>query len=148
MSLASYTPERVALQIQEENTLLLRGVSLSDLSVLIREHMPDLDLIADTVMAAESWQDINIGDIAQMIVSQMPGLAANLIALSAEEPAQADVVQLLPFPTQIDAVLKIAELTFKDVGGIKKSMGVIAGLLKQTKTIEKIKSLKQKTNPQ
>lgn len=132
MTLADYTPPSATVPIGNNASLILRGLSLSDAAVLIREHFPDLDALWDLI-AASTGGNLTpeaFGLLAQALVSNAPGFAANVIALAAGEEEHAEKAQMLPAGAQISALLKISELTFADYGGPGKGMGAIAALLK------------------
>lgn len=117
----------------------VKALSLNEMRVLIRQHMPDLEaLFQVSVEALEGKSEVSESDIQRLVVAaveQAPGLVANVIALSAGETDEAGVAAAyrLPFPVQVDVLLAIGNLTFDEVGGVKKWWGAIAGLLGKTK---------------
>lgn len=143
MGLKNYTPERHEIPLKN-NPFLVRGLSLEDISVLINRHLPDIEALFDLFTSGHDLSKLDdnaFKNLAASIVGQAPGFAANLIALAADEPDSAKQAAMLPAPVQINAVIKIGDLTFSEVGGIKKGMESIAALLSQAN----LKSLKGPT---
>jgi hypothetical protein len=137
MSLAGYQPETRSVPIGKGNSFEVKGLSLTDMAVLIREHFPDLDAIFDLFQNFESLTPEAFQPLAVSIVSQTPGFAANVIALAAGEGDASDAMKL-PGPIQIMALHEIGELTFTEVGGVKKALGIVATLLRKTDLTKKV----------
>jgi hypothetical protein len=96
----------------------VRGLSLEDLSLLIRTHLPDLKaMYARYSVANENGETTD--DMVLSFVRDMPVLAAHLIAMAAGEESAVDQARGLPFPLQVDAVVNVLQLTFEDIGGPK-----------------------------
>lgn len=96
----------------------VRGLSLDDLSVLVRTHLPDLKAVFAHYSAGNERGE-SIDDIVVSFVRDTPGMAAHLIAMAAGEESAVEQARKLPFPLQVDAVVNILQLTFEDVGGPK-----------------------------
>lgn len=121
MALADYQPERVDIQFKG-GPLSVRGLSLDDVSVLVKHHLTDLDQLLElysknvdpqlAVMATAQY--------AVTLVREAPALVANFIALAADEPEQADKARRLPIPVQVECIKEIGRLTFEEAGGAKK----------------------------
>ena len=144
MPLAGYTPEQRKVALAGDHSFLVRGLSLSDISVLVREYYEDLDALVqifDTANGVSDWKPI-----ISSLVSTAPGFAATVIAMASDEGAEViPVIQRLPGPTQIKALVDIGELTFTEVGGVGKAVELVAGLLKNTKMDQKMtKAIKGK----
>lgn len=129
MTLANYkAPSRE--MVLGDTSIHLVGLSLEHITILVREHLSDLEAIVEIISGGESLDQIqDFKNVAFSLVTQAPGLAANIIAIAANEPDQAEAVMRIPAPTQIEILLAIGDLTFMEVGGIKKAMGSVAGLL-------------------
>jgi hypothetical protein len=136
MPLAGYQPETRTVQIGPQNTMVVRGISLTDLAVLIREHMPDMDAVFDLFKSVDTMKVEDLQPLILTVVTQAPGLAANVIALAAGEGDASDAAKL-PMPVQVAALLGIGSLTFTEVGGVGKFTEMVAALLK-TKTMSKV----------
>lgn len=139
MPLAGYKPETRVVALGGDNTMIVRGLSLSDVSVLVREHLPDLDAVFDLFQGIETMTPEQFRPLALSIASQAPGFAANVIALAAGEGSASDA-ERLPAPVQVQALLDIGELTFSEVGGVKKFGEMVASLLMKTDMKKKFTS--------
>lgn len=137
MSLLDYKPERVEVKFKG-GSFFVKGLSLEDLSILIKTHLPDLDGILATVggVIASSNAGGEIDgtaskSIAIKLAKDMPGLTANLIALAAGEGNDKGVqlARSMSFPLQIDILMAVGRLTFEEAGGVKKFMETLASLL-------------------
>lgn len=148
MSLVGYQPVTREIALGGESSFHVKGLSLTDFTTLVNHHISDLEALFDIgarVMGGKA--EIEPDDITRVAISlceEAPGFAANLIALaSGEEDLDAAVAAAssLPFPTQLKALSDIADLTFAEVGGIKKAMALVAERLGSSKT--KFKGLKR-----
>lgn len=149
MPLAGYQPETRTVQIGPQNTMVVRGISLTDLAVLIREHMPDMDAVFDLFKSVDTMKVEDLQPLILTVVTQAPGLAANVIALAAGEGDASDA-EKLPMPVQVAALLDIGSLTFTEVGGVGKFTEMVAALLKTTtmsKVLTSTKVAKVKRSP-
>lgn len=133
MGLASYTPERHEVSIGG-SSFFVEGLTLDSISRLIQQHLPDLEAIFELFKNAEKVEQADLTNLATALVQAAPGLAANIIALGANEPDAAPNAAKLPAPLQIELILKIGDLTFKETGGVKKSMEMVVALLSSMKT--------------
>lgn len=129
MGLQNYIPERHQISIGGENTMSIRGLALSDISTLINAHLPDIEALFDLFFSGNHVHTDDMRPLVMGIVKDAPGFAANLIAVAADEREAAQQAEMLPFPIQVNAILKIGDLTFKEVGGVKKGMEGLAALL-------------------
>jgi hypothetical protein len=121
MALADYQPERVDIPFKG-GSFQVKGLSLDDVSVLMKHHLTDMDELLELYSRNVS-QDIAVAATAQYavtLVREAPALVANVLALAAEEPDSVDNARRLPIPTQIEALKVIGRLTFEEAGGAKK----------------------------
>lgn len=143
MGLNNYTPERHEF-VLKGGSFHVRGLSLEDVSRLVNHHLPDLEALFDLFSSGQLDSDSNLRPLVMSLVREAPGLAANLIALASDEPDSAKQAATLPAPVQIDAILKIGDMTFSEVGGIKKGMEGIAALLKRVDVKTNLKRVSAK----
>jgi hypothetical protein len=132
MGLSNYKPESHQVVLQG-GSFQVEGLSLEDVSVLVREHLPDLEGLFDIFQKANVSASTDLVPVVQSLVSQAPGFAANLIAIASREPDAAANAAKIPFPKQVEIILAIGDLTFKETGGIKKSWELVAALLQRNK---------------
>lgn len=143
MPLAGYQPETRTVKTGK-TSFEVRGISLNDVAVLIREHFPDLDAVSELFTDFGSVSTADMQPLVVAVVSQMPGLAANVIALSAGEGDASDA-ERLPASVQMQALLDIGELTFTDVGGVGKAWETVAALLRNKEVTTKLMQTRTRT---
>lgn len=134
MSLGSYQAPSHEV-VLKGGSFHVKGLSLNEVSLLIHHHMPDIEALFDLFMNIEQVSESDFQSVAAALVSQAPGFAANVIALAAGEPDNAKVAATLPFPVQVDIIVKIGDLTFSEVGGVKKCLESIVPLLTSNKAM-------------
>lgn len=133
MSLQDYeVPTRTVPLGQKGQSVKLTGLSLEGIAILIREHQPDLEGIYEMFVQAEKLSDGDWLKMAASIASQAPGLVANIIAVSANEPESAPIVMKMPIPLQVDLLVAAGEMTFSEPGSVKKTLQMVMGLFKMT----------------
>lgn len=118
------------------------GLSLESFAVLVRTHLADLEALFDLFQNVETLAGADIQKLAIAVAEEAPGFVANVIALASGEPHAAPQAQKLPFPVQVDALVAIGDLTFGEVGGVKKFLPTVARLIGATGLMEKIKLTK------
>lgn len=132
MALSNYTPESREI-VLKGGSFTIRGLGLEDVSVLVREHLPDIEALFTLLQNANAVQHADMLPIAHALVSQAPGFAANVIALACGEPDAVEHAKKIPAPVQIDLIMQIGDMTFSEVGGVKKSLELIVALLQKNK---------------
>lgn len=135
MALSDFQPDTITISVGKKTTFDVRGLSFIDLSSIMRTHFNDLEHLFE-IYEKEAGQDINnmaMARYATALISDAPGLVAHLIALAADEPEMVDRAHRLPLLTQVDALRAIGKLTFEEVGGVKKLIGMIADLANELK---------------
>lgn len=131
MALADYTPVRAPVEFKG-GSFDVRGLSLEDVSVLMRSHLPDVEAIIDLMAKGNAGGEFDVTSVMEhaiTIVKEAPGLAANLIALAADDPDNVDKARSMPLPLQVRAIEKICEVTFEEAGGPKKFFESLVRLL-------------------
>lgn len=130
MSLADFQPAKDEVSFQG-GSFQVRGLSLDDISILMRENLSDLDDLLK--LYAENVDNrVAIAATAQFAVSmarEMPALVARLISLAADEPGYEDKARQMPLPVQVEALKKIVHLTFAEAGGAKKFFESLTSLI-------------------
>lgn len=130
MGLASFTPESHEFNFKG-GSFTVEGLSLEALATLVQHHLPDLEALFDLFQGFDKAEGQDFTPLVVSLIQQAPGFCSNVIALAAGEPDSAKKAARLPFPLQIEVLLKIGDLTFTEVGGPKKSLEMIAALLKK-----------------
>lgn len=122
MSLADFQPATDVVSFRGKPLITVRGLSLDDIAILMRENLSDLDELIK-LYAEGVDENVAVAKSAQFIVAmarEMPALVARIICLSCDEPTAEDKARKLPLPVQVDALQKIVTLTFSEAGGAKK----------------------------
>lgn len=129
MALADYQPERVTIEFKG-GSFSVKGLSLDDVTVLMRHYLDDLDEIL-AIYARDVDPQKTVAATAQYavaLVREAPALVAHVIALAAEEPDRIEQARRLPIPVQVEALKEIGRLTFEEAGGAKKFFESLAEL--------------------
>jgi hypothetical protein len=113
-------PERT-IEVPNGGYFAVRGLSYEDMTILVDRYFAELSEMFDRFAGqAKFGEDEMVGMMTTVLIKQTPAIASDVIALGANEPEMAGIARQLPFPTQIEAVKAIAELTFDAGGGPKK----------------------------
>jgi len=114
----------------------VRALNLLDISMLIDNHRYTVDQIAAQVRSSREMafpDDDIIREVVIEVIRESPLLVANVICLCCDERDEQETVLKLPATIQLEALLAIADLTFKDTAAIKKLsadvMKLIHGIL-------------------
>lgn len=138
MGLKDFTPATETVAYPDGN-FAVRGLSLEDLTVLVRAHYKPLSELFDRYVgeAAAAAADevsggqLKLGDVSDVVLEVLetaPGLLADVISRAAGEPDQAHMARMLPTSTQIDAIEKVIRLTLEAEGGLEKLVGTVSKL--------------------
>jgi len=117
----------VAEVVTRTGTFSVHGLSLSVIMALMAQgHRSEIEDAVDTLRKAVGDDLENAGDMGQIVgalssvVANMPQLCAKVIACCADEPDMWETVLKLPVSAQLDALIKIAKLTFDGEDSVKK----------------------------
>lgn len=135
MTLAAFQPETLLVKTKKVS-FEVRGLSIMDISSLLRVHMNDLEALFtmyEQEAAGMSFGNVALARYATRLISDAPGLVAHIIALACDEPEQVNNASRLPMIAQIEALKKIGTLTFEEVGGVKKLIEQMAELVSQVR---------------
>lgn len=157
MALADYQPESRVINFKS-GSFQVFGLGLNEVTTLVRTHLPDLEALwelGDAVLAGKAdFGESELAQIASAFADQAPGFVANVIALASRETdehgnvleAAITAASKLSIGLQVHALMAIGEVTFAEVGGIKKAWESVAGLLTakgnktaMTKVLQKVK---------
>lgn len=133
MSLDDYKPEVSTVKLGKFSAKV-RGISVSDLAVLVRRHLNELTIAYAYFTTLGTQEKLNLADntIESLIIKLLadaPDTAALAIAIACDEPQNADKVRMLPFPVQMRLAVEVIKLTFEDVGGPKAFLALVESLL-------------------
>jgi hypothetical protein len=114
----------------------VRALNLLDISMLIDNHRFAIDQIASQIRTSRELSfpdDDIIREAIIEVIRESPVLVANIISLCSDERDQQEVALSLPATIQLETLLAVADLTFKDTAAIKKLaadvMRLITGIL-------------------
>ena len=109
----------------------VRGVSLPDLSVVMREHGEAMAMLyarfGDEALDVSDKQ--TAGAISELL-ADVPELAATIISRCSYEALDVETTLVLPLPVQIDALMAISRLTFVGEGAVGKFIAVVTEMLR------------------
>lgn len=129
--LADYTPPSREFST-EGGSFRVEGLSLQAITVLVRTHLADMEALFDLFAQREKLENADVTALCMAAVESAPGFVANVIALAAGEPQAAPIVARMSFAFQVEILEAVGELTFNEVGGVKKFLPVVARLLPKT----------------
>lgn len=130
MGLATYKPRTTEVSIGDENTVPVRGLSFNDVVQLFDKHSTEINKALD-LMDENAGKEDPATDEAMLthLMALFPDLVASIITAACDETGSESVAKRLPFPTQLELVLATVEMTFQEVGGPKKFMGMVGTVL-------------------
>lgn len=131
MGLKSFTPATEEVGLPDGDTFAVRGLSLEDIAILLREHYEPIKALFDEYVGEASVQGVSVAtgeladidDLEEVMLNSLqiaPALMADVIARAADEPKLVSVIRRLPAGTQIEALEKILKLTLSAEGGLEK----------------------------
>lgn len=147
MGIRDYKPRRTVVPLGD-TSLSVRGLSLTDISELVGNHLKNIDELMEMFEAKgnDVFAEEAGNNLIKLLTSDAPELTGKIIALASDEAVGmielaelSAVCQTLPFPVQIDALTAIGKLTFEDAGGPKeffrklKALRGIGNMLAPTK---------------
>ncbi len=112
----------------EPNVVLLRGLTVEGLSLLMEGHWPQMRSLYDRFKEGDGEPEERLNRIIIDSLRLAPDLAAAIIAVSAGEPDAIENTKSLPFTSQVDALVKITNLTLSEVGGLGNFSAVVQSL--------------------
>lgn len=143
MGLAHFEPETKEIKFKAKGTeysFTVRGLNATDLSVLISEHLVDIE--AAWILAAEGYKEVirqgRMDGFILKMVSDAPGLVAEIISVAADERPLVEKYAKLPFSISVQALAEVCRLTMVEAGGLKNLLAALSeliqsGLLEQAK---------------
>lgn len=147
MGIRDYKPRRTVVPLGD-TSLSVRGLSLTDISELVGNHLKNIDELMEMFEAKgnDVFAEEAGNNLIQLLTSDAPELTGKIIALASDEASDrheldqlAKACESFPFPVQIDALMAIGKHTFEDAGGPKeffrklKALRGIGNMLAPTK---------------
>lgn len=116
----------------------IRGLSLFDITTLIRTHLGDMNAVF-ALYKQDATDGSALADsviFAMKLVQTAPDLVAAIIVQACDEPSTPETVehvQRLPLGLQVELIRKIMDITFEEAGGAKKLFDSLAMMATQMK---------------
>lgn len=136
MSLKDFVIPRKTVTCQGGD-LSVRGLSLNDVSFVMRDYLGELENLYRTYRADEEAQKtVAVAEgvkFAITVVKESPKLVAQLIVMASDEEQQLfDIALKMPITSQVEILRTIFELTFEEAGGAKKFVDSLAAMVGAT----------------
>lgn len=123
-------------------SFFVRGISPADINAVLTVNRASVEMLFDLAESkgVSSLADITetkLADIAQAAVSELPDLIAGIIAQCEDEGSIENwmKVRKLPITVQLDALTKIAKLTFTDATNFGVFLGNVMAAARNLRTI-------------
>jgi hypothetical protein len=135
MAFADYKPRRVKITF-DGGSASVRAISLMDVATIIDSHQWAVEQCAARIRAGLEVNgqvtEAMLAELTMDLIRESPTLAGNIIALAADEsdPASMRAAATLPVTVQLEALLAIGELTFKDLAAVKKLVAGVKMLIR------------------
>lgn len=126
MSLSKFKPRTETILAGDE-PVTIYGLTVSDISTLMLAYGDQCKQAYEIFQAAGDAPDITarVNRSLIEIANLVPDLTAAVIALAAREPDAVEQAKSLPFTAQVDALVKIVELTLGSEGGLGNFLAVV-----------------------
>lgn len=135
MALANYVVPLERIELPDGGEFVVRGLALNDVMMLVLEQKDSLEHAFNFVEKNNLHLGQVNGDIGLKLLRDLPTLAAKLVALAAREPEEFEKVGNLPAPVQLDALEKVARLTFKDAAGFRAFVGKLTAAVQSAQGV-------------
>lgn len=120
-------------------TFAVRGLSFVDVSALVRTDGAELSALFDHYSGAIKGENVSTAEVMALsgsLVDIAPDMAAKVIVVAADgDDDDLAMVRKLPFPVQVEALEKIAQLTFDSAGGPKKLLETVIRVFRGTTSL-------------
>lgn len=133
MSLRNYKPQITSIPLDDGSSLVVRALGLADFQHLIvnRGGLVDsaLGLFGADGFDAASASPEQMQGFAAKLLGALPGLAGELIAIASNEPDCGEQAMQLPAPVQMQALVSVYEMTFREPGSLGKFFGHLTSMM-------------------
>ena len=143
MTLAALELPTETIQVGNRGSFTVRGLSFVDVAALIQNHKNELDTIVGLFVSGKGSPDA----LFRTLLTEMPAVAAKIVACAADEPNEAGKILKLPVTVQLDALMAVGRLTFEEAGGVKKFAEQVVVLLGASNQVVQDLLLSNSTQP-
>ena len=113
----------------------VRGLEPADIMYMLTEQRDALESFFSRVQSGSLAAD-DYSAMVQGIMADTPALLGLVIACACDEPTLSGIAQRLPLTVQVDAIDKIARLTFAAEGGAKKALETVVRAMASTTAMQ------------
>jgi len=111
----------------------VRGLGFDDVSFLVQKHGQKLEpIFKDFTQTSGDLTVESIAAFALPLLKAVPEIVAEMIACASGDKDDVGIARSLPFPTQLEALQRIVELTFSVSGGPKKLVETVISMAQGT----------------
>lgn len=135
MALADFDTATEEVALPKGKSFSVRGICLDDLTLLLRHRGAEIRAFFAKYNADPAKGGLPAAfsaDVGMTLLEAAPMLVAEIIACAADEPAMIAKAAKLPLNAQLDALEKIATLTFDAEGGPKKFIEAVIRVMSGT----------------
>lgn len=129
MDLSNYSPPRQDISAGVSGTISVRGLNLEDVALLMEAHQAKLLTAFATFEALRAQPDMDdmrmFSALALGLVREAPDVAADIIALAADQPDASAGARKLSFSMQVHILVAVARLTFEAGGGLGELLAAL-----------------------
>lgn len=125
MGLRNIVIHREVIEVDETQTFKVRGITLFDLMQAVGDFGPQMALAFGKVTARDDSNPLTSADVKSRIrdlAKEFPDVLAAAIAMASDDYSveAMKIVKELPMGVQLDAIERIARLSFRSEAEIKK----------------------------
>jgi hypothetical protein len=121
----------------------VRGISLSDISELVKNFRGNLSGVFDAVSASDDLHGDDIRDMLRDVIETAPNLVGQIIALATDSPGQEEEATKLPTGLQLAILEEVGKQTFVTDGGLGKTLEIVINMMSgATKAFEDLNAPK------
>jgi hypothetical protein len=126
VSLSKFKPRSETI-LAGDDPVTIYGLTVSDVSTLVFAYGDQCKQAYAIFQAASDAPDMTarVNRTLIEVANLVPDFTAAVICLAAREPDAMDQAKSLPFTVQIDALVKIVELTLGSEGGLGNFLAVV-----------------------
>lgn len=135
MALRNYTIPTKTIPLPGGESFTVTGISFNSLADLFTRAKDEMLEAMELYDGMANSGEITNEALGLALIQQLPHLAAKVIATAANEPDAETQAAALPLPTQVEALVSIAELTFTEPDALKKFVGHVQKMIAATKTL-------------
>lgn len=123
--LSTFTPVTEEVEVSGDQTITLRGLSVTDFGCILRENASELDKLYKEHILDKSEDVPDMDVLIRALMTEVPQAVGSIIAHANDEPEMANVVMQMSGMDQIKMLLAIGRLTFhseEDLGNVATAL--------------------------